>query len=103
MESYKLVNFSKYSSLKVTEASIEEVLTSDPFLLVYERTCKYSILCVDLLHSYVLYFFIDNHSHSLSLNQSQRVINNQWLSDEVHYCGFDFDFDQNYFLLFFRS
>ncbi len=45
MEPYKLVNFSKYSSLKVTEASIEEVLTSDPFLLVYERTCKYSKLC----------------------------------------------------------
>ncbi len=70
MESYKLVNFSKYSFLKVTEASIEEVLTSDPFLLVYERTCKYSKLCVDLRHSYVLYFFIDNHSHSLSLNKA---------------------------------
>ncbi len=53
--------------------------------------------------SYVVYFFIDNHSHSLSLNQCQRVINSQWLSDEVHYCGLDFDFDQNYFLLFFRS
>lgn len=39
-------------SLKVTEASIEEVLTSIPFLLVYERTCKYSELCN------WLYFFI---------------------------------------------
>jgi hypothetical protein len=53
---------------KVLPAQLSTVLQQDPFLLLYE-------LC-------------EKPVHALSLRQCERIINSQWLSDEILQCYF---------------
>lgn len=61
------------------------MLQQDPFLLLYEKCGKFhtanSEVKVAILKFYLQMIYT---IHALSVTQCKRLMNNQWLADEVH-------------------
>ena len=69
---------------QIKAVSIATVLQQDPYLLLYEKCGKWRFskhkMCV---YTIAVVYYVDDTVFSLSINQCQRVMENQWFTDEV--------------------